>query len=198
MDSYLNESLNSTYSPFQLPPNLDLAKEHSLAKRVSKPKLVSSKVCPCCKMPSDNELLSLCSPIQNLAFLGCGNIFYFSFVKFVIIIFALFIVPSFIKIYLMNCNENNKCYRIYNIPILYTENSQNSWFSRIFSSIIFWIIFFMKPFIFNSMKRLNDETTNASFYSIMVRNLPNNLTKIEVKDFFTNLLKHQVVNVKKN
>lgn len=190
------------YDPYKIPADLTLAKNHAIAKRVGKPNLNNVlNICPCCNLHIENQQFPLCCNLEEIAFLGCAYPFFFYYIKQVLLIlFAYFFIGGSFNIMIVNWNCHENCVMFFGFGILNLGNINNqitgiSWLSTLVSILMLIFMFYMKPYFFDAMKHFNDEVASITSYTIMVQNLPKDVTKDEVRSYFYNLTKQPIVKV---
>ena len=195
-------SYDPDYNPYKIPADLDLARHHALAKRVGRPNFNKElNICPCCNMHIENEQLKICCNLKELSFLGCAYPFYFFYLKkIILILFTFFFIGGSFNMMVVNWNCLDNCVRFFGFGILNLGNINKqvnglSWISTTMSILMLIFMVNIKPYFFHAMKMYNDEVVAISYYTIMVQNLPKDLTKTELIDFFERLTKMKIVKV---
>lgn len=190
------------YDPYKIPADLCLALNHAKAKRVGKPNLNQTlNICPCCNMHIEKQEFSLCCPLEEIAFLGCAFPFLFYYIKQVLLIlFTFFFIGGSFNLLIVNWNCQENCVRFFGFGILNLGNinkqiSGISWLSTIVSILMLVFMFYIKPWFFEAMKHFNDTVASVTSYTIMVQNLPKDVSKEEVSSYFANLTKQRVMKV---
>lgn len=190
------------YDPYKIPADLRLASNHAIAKRVGKPNFNNVlNICPCCNMHIENERFPLCCNLEDLAFLGCAYPFLFYYIKKVLfILFAFFFIGGSFNLLIVNWNCNDNCVKFFGFGILNLANINNqitglSWLSTLVSIVMLIFMFYIKPLFFEAMKHYNDTVVSITSYTIMVQNLPKDISKEEVSLYFSILTKQKVIKV---
>ncbi|KAM3134512.1 hypothetical protein pb186bvf_013326 [Paramecium bursaria] len=88
------------YDPFQCPPDIQKAKNHGLANRVSIP-IEDENICECCGMAINNEQFPIQTELKDLVWLGVTFPLYFQFIKKCAFLFVVqFFMGSFYNLVL--------------------------------------------------------------------------------------------------
>lgn len=190
------------YDPYKIPADLNMARNHAIAKRVGKPNFNNVlNICPCCNMHIENELFPMCCNLQDLSFLGCAYPFLFFYIKQVLFILcAFFFIGGSFNLLIVNWNCTDNCVRFFGFGILNMANLNSqvtglSWLSTLVSIVMLVFMFCIKPKFFEAMKHYNDTVVSISSYTIMVQNLPKDITKEEIVEYFYNLTKQKIIKV---
>lgn len=191
------------YDPFQIPPDIDLAIKHGKAKKLG---IIEkndnlNNLCKCCHRAIEKKEYKLFCDIKQLAFLGCAYPLYFYYMKQIIIIFTvLLILGGSIKLTFINygCDEN--CISFYGFAVLNLTDYAGqilgqSGTDTLISVFLIISMFILKNRIFHQIQQYNDSTMNPRDFTIMAQNLPNNVTHEELKEYFQNLVRKEVIKV---
>ena len=189
------------YDPYRVPANLQMAENHGKARQVGKLKETPQKVCPCCGLPIEKELFSLCCSLNQLAFMGSAYPFYFDFLKKTLVIIAMILLVSgTVKLVLINANCNESCVTFFGFGVLNLDDYHNQIFSQsgldtLFALVLIGFMLGVKTRCFAAIKDFNDKAVSARDYTIMVQNLPKNTKKSEIIAYFKELVQKEIVKV---
>ena len=105
---------NKEYDPYKIPPDLIFAKRHAIARRICKMQpsnvkkdLNVSKLCECCYLPLQNELLPYCCSKKEFYHLGICFPLYFEFIEYTFILLLITFVGAGIYAITTNYFGNN-------------------------------------------------------------------------------------------
>lgn len=106
-----------TYNPFQVPPDIELAKRHGQANRTCRaPKSIpndNQETCPCCQLPIQNELLPVSCKIKEFAHVGVAYAIYFEYIKMCFVLVVAHILLSGLAQLVLNAT-GSQCAKLHN------------------------------------------------------------------------------------
>ena len=196
---------NKAYQPHQSPADLNMAKDHGLAKKVYMLRVQDKnseednvKRCPCCDLPVGGELIPLCTDLKGLYHLGSGYALYFRFLKFAIVILLLMFLAGGIFNVMTNKNNTTACIDTSNksdycIPDFITKYSiankrddpNNLHYQQYFNLLTIIIIIVFFHYVRYELRRteieVDDDTVTPADYTSKVSGVPIDTTDEELK-----------------
>ena len=89
------------YNPYKIPPDIELAKQHGIARRVCLPLRFTTVRnnphalrCPCCELPFENQQIKLSCTLERLSHLGVCFPLYFIYIKFCFIVLSICLLTA--------------------------------------------------------------------------------------------------------
>lgn len=199
------EEIIRDYSPYKIPPNIELAKLHGKARRVCVPIDANSinestLKCPCCALPIENEQIELkCHP-DKLSHLGVCFPLYFSYIKFCFAMLCLCIAIAGIANLVLNLQGSN-CERIDNsficrlsfLNLLDTDEGgvtllrKESLFNVV-AIVIMIIAFEVYRYRQRRFAHQHKEKFSIVNFSLMLSFLPRHFTREDIQNFINHYL----------
>jgi len=110
-----------SYSPFQVPPDIELAKRHGQANRTCRAQRSipndNIETCPCCQLPIQNELLPVSCKIKEFAHVGVVYAVYFEYIKMCFVLVVANILLSGLAQLILN-GTGNQCAKLHNTSFI--------------------------------------------------------------------------------
>jgi len=187
------------YFPFQIPPDLNLAKLHRKAQKVGIVDHNSTHYCPCCNQATDKRLVAICAPEKKLSFLGVGFPLYFRLIKyFCVLILVIFIFGGSFLHLILDFQCGKRCidflgFRVLDLDRINSVMKSQTYTNAFVVIAIIIAIAYIKPLIFHDIEQLQEGFLSAADYTIMVQNLPQSATKAEILQFFEDLTSEKIV-----
>ena len=204
-----NAQLHELFDPYQVPPNFHLARLHAVRQRQKSrrvrqlhnkytPGVEESPVdlCPCCNSPLDRKLFPLCTDTKSLNELGPGFPLYFDMLLWLTVglVFLLLVVGIFCLIdnfdadRLVERNPDNEGNVLLEASLANFGTSKSPSVVQAWLHVVgVWIILVLYSVLrarHRSMKRsLDNAVITPSDYTVMITNLPANVTEQELSDF---------------
>ena len=196
------------YDPYKIPPDLEFAKKHAIARRICKDQLKKelnvSELCSCCYLTSKNELLPYCCCKEELYHLGVCFPLYFEFIKFSFVLLLITLLSSGIYAIITNhhgltCDSlgYDSFICIYSYPnTLSLGNSENPNVQSFTNVATMFILMFAIEIFCKRQRKIKKEcdiynNTTPTKNSVLISKLADPFTSKDLRDLLTNLLKNE-------
>lgn len=206
-------SVENTYDPFKVPPNIQLAKKHGLARRVciNKPDRDLSlevELCPCCGLPVQNSQYPICVDTNDFIDMGSCYPAYFDFIKFCsVLILGLFFTSGIFLLLARDvfggaCEkflENDSIVCTWSFIDLLQSHPANKKIIRMLCILIlinvFMIIIAIEAFKISSYlkgKELDCKNIGVNDFTVKIAHLPLDADPNHLKEFISSQFSYEV------
>ena len=204
MGNVFRESTDLKYNPFQVPPDIKLAKNHGLARRVCLPEdpakiNLMTELCPCCGLSIKNEQFPICVDTNDLVNMGSCFPAYFDCIKFCTVLMMILFLTSGIFLLLSRdvfggvCDDflnNNSLVCALSFIDLLKRNPTNQKIIRMLCALllinVFVVIIAIEFFaILNHRKgkKLDNKVIAVNDFTVSISNLPLDTEPNHLRDF---------------
>lgn len=131
---------------------------------------------------------------QDLDFLGSAYPLFFSMTfYFIVLILLLFLFGGSLRVLIRNWQCETDCITFFGMMVIMDSQNQKEqfdgeWYDLIITLILMIAILIIKPLITANINDFNISFLDPASYSIAMKNLPNNVTKEEIIQFFNPIL----------
>jgi hypothetical protein len=190
----------SAYDPYACPASPALALQHRAASLVGiRPPPAEAQLCPCCKGVCNKAPLSPCFQEEEIVALGTGLPMYFVFSKYLLglLLASSVLTGGFMSAYqAVSCKE--ACLRIYGIPILDLENvgetaEKVEWLNIVNSVVVLAVSLWARRQLTARLLTLDASYLSIKHYSLLLQNLPPDMTADLLASWFERTFKAKVV-----
>ena len=190
-DSFLQ--LCPEWKPYKIPPDIDLARLHSKAKKVGR--IVDfERSCVCCKLPVRKEEFALSCDIDDFAHIGQGIPLFFYYLKVIVISLVILLVPSQINLFQINigCRDESRpppqdCVQYLGIYYSIELSTHQRAYQLVISlvALVLLIVFMLGSKVFFKLKvqQYEHEHANLSSYTLLFKGFKQSPTPEELKNF---------------
>lgn len=181
----------SQYAMFKI-ADLKIAQIHGAACKVGKINIETKDFCPCCRLPINIIKFPLGCPVDELSELGSSFPLYFVLIKYFIFMLILCLTLACLLCLVLNFFKseskdysNDKSTNLFT-PATYGKSGQLEFYQPLFHFFVITIILVAYPFFLKKLKHrsviIDVETVTASDFTVLIKNLPHDYTKNELKE----------------
>ena len=203
--SQLSACFRTNYDPLKVPPDIQLAKNHGLARRVCvvpndrETSYYEEELCPCCGLIIKNTQFPICADTNDFVHMGSCFPLYFDFIKFCSILMLMLFLTSGIFLILSNDVFGGVCHKYMNTTSLVcglsfidllSHDQNNVKIIRMLCIFIFIDVFIIilclemfKISMHLKGKDLDGQEIKVNDFTVILSHLPPNTSPNDLKEF---------------